>query len=57
MTFEIQHLEHRGSFLLDTFCQRVCSYNERFVTLCFLRAFESEVRMYDGDDPLDVWDR
>lgn len=23
----------------------------------FFRAFETEVRMYDGDDPLDVWDR
>lgn len=22
-----------------------------------LREFESELRMYDGDDPLDVWDR
>lgn len=28
-----------------------------FVTFCFTRAFESELRMYDGDDPLDVWDR
>lgn len=21
------------------------------------RTFESELRMYDGEDPLDVWDR
>lgn len=27
------------------------------MTLCFSRTFESELRMYDGDDPLDVWDR
>lgn len=27
------------------------------VAFCFSRAFESELRMYDGDDPLDVWDR
>lgn len=24
---------------------------------CFFRAFESELRIYDGDDPLSVWDR
>lgn len=26
-------------------------------SLRFSRAFESELRMYDGDDPLDVWHR
>lgn len=25
--------------------------------LHFTRAFESELRMYEGDDPLDVWHR
>lgn len=28
-----------------------------FVAFCSSRAFESELRMYDGDDPLNVWDR
>lgn len=46
-----------GWFLLNTFYRPFSNDNGEFVTVFLSRAFESELRIYDGDDPLDVWDR
>lgn len=44
-------------FALSVQGLQISDDNGGFVALFFSRAFESEVRMYEGDDPLDVWDR
>lgn len=35
----------------------VVAVTSTVVSFKLSRAYELELRMYDGDDPLDVWDR